>query len=577
MLNPTTNINKVKNFLQQENLDYFLITSTDEFLNEYIELEKNSRYLVTGFSGSTGDALISQNKVFLFVDGRYHIQAEEETNPELITLIKLDLKTTQFNSILEILKNNTAKSLRIGINSSKTSLYFYNKLVNEMQNSDKKLEIVEYLQEPISCESITGKEKLHYVYPDISGILTEEKIIDISTEMKKQKIDIFFISKLEEISYLTNLRSFKTPYNSTFKAVAFIYDYQLYVFTDLSAINENIRSKFSPDIIFEHFNEIENYLEKFKSEINKIGYDETSINLTNYRKLQKTEKQLEKINPNPLTKMKSIKNSFELNHFNETFLKTDIVVTRAIQTLNQTLESKNQITEKEFSELVKNLFQQEGALSLSFKPIVACAENSAIIHYSNPNPAKNINLGDLILLDCGGYFEGGYATDITRTFIAGGEKANPDEKTKRIYTRVLKGFLHGINFPINEASTGYDIDKKVRAIVTENIEEEFSFPHGTGHGVGISVHESPPYISSSEHAKAPLAEGMCFTIEPGLYCEGWGGVRIENTVSIIRDENELKIKSLSRCSFDENLIDYALLSEQEKQWLNNYKQEMIGK
>lgn len=577
MLNPTANISKIKTFLEQENLDYFLITSTDEFLNEYIELENNSRYLITGFSGSTGDALVNKDKIFLFVDGRYHIQAAEETNPELVNVIKLDLKTTQLNSILEILKNSSEKSLKIGLNISKTSLSFYNTLLGEIQNFDKNIEIVEYKKDPILSESTTKKEKLHYVYPDISGILTEEKIIDISAEMKKQKIDLLFLSKLEEIAYLTNLRSFSIPYNSTFKALAFIFDHQLYLFTDLSVLNDEIKSKFSPDIIFDSFDHIESLLEELKSEIKTIGYDETSINLTNYRKLQNTEKNLKQISPNPLSEMKSVKNPFELSHFKEIFLKTDIVVTRAIQTLNQIIEAKEEISEKAFSEIVKNLFEQEDAIALSFKPIVACAENSAIIHYSNPSPDKMINLNDLILLDCGGYFEGGYATDITRTFIAGGEKANPDEKTKKIYTQVLKGFLHGLNFPINELTTGYDIDQKVRTIVTENIQNGFSFPHGTGHGVGISVHESPPRISSSESSKARLKEGMCFTIEPGLYCEGWGGVRLENTVSIIKDDDGLKIKSLSRCSFDEKLLDYSILSTQEKQWLKNYKRNMIGK
>ncbi|MEI7475062.1 MAG: M24 family metallopeptidase [bacterium] len=579
MLNPKTAINNLRTFLTKENLDYFLVKYTDEYLNEYVELQNNSRYLLTGFSGSTGDALVSNEEVFLFVDGRYHIQADEETDSELVNVVKLDLSITQLMAIVQIIKNNNKNSLKIGIPSTKTSLYFYNKLIEELNKLGKNVEIIEYEQDPILSTSNNTKEELMFVYPDISGELTEEKYMETISELKKQGIDTFLITKLEEIAYLANLRSFATPYNSTFKGVALIYDYQLYIFTEVANVVKEIRNKFSPDVIFKKFEEFETVLQKIKadSEIKTIGYDETSITLSNYRKLEKLDKNIKNVKPNPLSEMKSIKNTFELEHFRENFLKTDIVVARCIQTLNQKLEAGQKMTEKEFSAMVKKIFDQEGALSLSFEPITACATNSAIIHYSSPNPDKNINVGDLFLLDCGGYFDGGYATDITRTFIAGGKIAKPEEKAKRIYTKVLKGLLSGLNYPINQTTTGYDIDKKVREVVTQEVEEGFSFPHGTGHGVGISVHESPPRLGSSELSKTVLKEGMCFTIEPGLYCEGWGGVRLENTVTVIEEKGSFRIKSLTRSGFDENLIDYSMLSENEKVWLNKYKQGIIGK
>ena len=163
------------------------------------------------------------------------------------------------------------------------------------------------------------------------------------------------------------------------------------------------------------------------------------------------------------------------------------------------------------------------------------------------------------MLDCGGYYEGGYATDITRTFLAGND-AKSDSLQKRVYTTVLKAFLNAYHLDIDEYTTGFDIDQKARSIIEENKPEGFLFSHGTGHGVGISVHEYPPSISPGELSKKPLKEGMCFTIEPGIYNDDWGGVRLENTVFLSKINGILKLQSLSKVSFDEKLIDFDMFS-----------------
>ncbi|HBG49314.1 MAG TPA: hypothetical protein DDW90_07410 [Cyanobacteria bacterium UBA9971] len=296
------------------------------------------------------------------------------------------------------------------------------------------------------------------------------------------------------------------------------------------------------------------------------------MNLSDCRKLERLNHKLIEVKESPIAQMKAVKNKQELEHFRECFLKTDIVVNRAICWLNQNLEKEISISEKDFSDKVKSLFFEEGAVGLSFETIAASGKNTAFIHYTKADPEKIIKSGELVLLDCGGYFEGGYATDITRTFLAGGLRAEAGKKQKEIYTRVLKAFLYGINFELEENTTGFDIDKKVRNLINQDKPEGFNFSHGTGHGVGISVHESPPRLGPSETSKTKLLSGMVFTIEPGLYCEDFGGVRIENTVTL----SENKIKSLTKAKLDDNLINYELLTEQEKVWLENYQKQSIG-
>jgi len=164
----------------------------------------------------------------------------------------------------------------------------------------------------------------------------------------------------------------------------------------------------------------------------------------------------------------------------------------------------------------------------------------------------------------------GYGVGFIKTLI-------PNKyKQSKIYTIVLKAFLNGLNYDFQPNTTGFDIDKKVREIIEKNKPEEFNFLHGTGHGIGVSVHEFPPSISPAEAAKTELKAGMCFTIEPGIYCDEWGGVRIENSVTVIQENAKLKIKTLTKSNFDYNLIDYNILSSQEKIWLEIYKKQAMG-
>lgn len=572
-------IKKTRQFMKNEKINYLIVFSTDEYLNEYIDLKENSRYILTGFSGSTGDALVTPENIFLFVDGRYHLQAEEETDKNLVTVVKVGIEKSPQKALYEKIAELSEGTIKIGIISNKINCGSYRKLLDELVEKD--VIYKEFDFDPVL--KIAGIEKrkninpLRLVSKEISELSTEEKLDLVVKYNKKNNLDSLIITKLEEIAYLTNLRGKEIPYSSTFKAKLIVHYDKCYIFTDLNRIPQEILQTFGERFIFDEEEvcfKIIDLWEKIPTSIN-IGYDFNSMTLSRCRYIEKLKHKLVDVKESPVSLMKSIKNTCELKHMRECFLKTDIVVNRAICWLRQGLEYGQKISEKDFSAKVKALFFEEGAVDLSFETIAACGRNTAFIHYTKANPEKFIQPGDIVLLDCGAYFEGGYATDITRTFLAGGKKASADKKQKEIYTGVLKAFLHGINFELDENTTGFDIDKKVREIIEQNKPEGFNFGHGTGHGIGISVHESPPRLGPSEISKTKLQAGMCFTIEPGLYCDDWGGVRIENTVEIIEINGKLKIKSLTKASLDDNLIEETLLTEQEKNWLNNYQYQAI--
>ena len=205
-------------------------------------------------------------------------------------------------------------------------------------------------------------------------------------------------------------------------------------------------------------------------------------------------------------------------------------------------------------------FKRFGAKSLSFKSIVAKDKNSALAHYSKCSKDEILKDGSLVLIDCGAYYEQGLATDITRVFV----KGTPSELQKRVYTTVLKMFLNAYN---SDLKVGYDIDNLARKIYSENEIDGFVFNHGLGHGIGVSVHEYPPNLSKNEMAKVEIKNNMCFTIEPGLYNEDYFGVRLENSCYM----KDGKIKSFVHMNYEKKLIDFSMLTEQEKEWLKEFE------
>ena len=194
--------------------------------------------------------------------------------------------------------------------------------------------------------------------------------------------------------------------------------------------------------------------------------------------------------------------------------------------------------------------------------IVAKDKNSALAHYSKSSQDEIITDGSLVLIDCGAYFEGGLATDITRVFV----KGTPSDLQRKVYTTVLRAFLHAYNTEVKEGISGYDIDSAARVFFDENKIEGFVFNHGLGHGIGISVHEAPPNLGKGEVAKTLLENNMCFTIEPGLYNEAHFGVRLENSCYL----KDRKIESFVHMPYEKKLIDYSLLTDIEKEWLEEF-------
>lgn len=540
-------LKKLRKFLKENNLNYLLVNTTDEFLVEYNELCNCARYFVTGFTGSTGDVLVSADNVWQFVDGRYHEQADAEVDHKTTTVVKLQLGQSFLNELVERIEPNSV----VGVVSGKISLSFYIGLKLKLDKKRCKIKPLDVDPVALFTELKQGgkAQKVQQISHEIAGMSADEKFKKLSRKLKAD--EVYLDTNLENIAYLTNCRQYKTPFSSTFKAKMLVTKQKAQIYT-----NEEFESQVGKHFEILPLADFDKAFKKFKA----VLFNPKTINYHDF-KLIKSKAQEAPVDY--IKEMKAVKNDAEITHFKKNFERTDIVVNKTFELL----QSKNGLSEAQISDFVEKEYLAQGAKQLSFKTILAAGANSSVIHYSHPSKDVKVKDGDFVLLDCGGHFEGGYSTDITRTFV----KGQPSNLQKQVYTIVLKMFLNAYHYKVTQRTTGFTLDRVARKIHAQSGLDDFNFNHGLGHGVGISVHENPPTISCGQMGKRVLKQNMVFTIEPGLYKTGFGGVRLENTVYLAKINGELKIQSLSHVPFQEEAIDYSLLNKQETKWLKDWQ------
>lgn len=529
-------VEKARKFLKDNKIDYLLVNSTNEYLVEYNDLSENSRYQLTNFSGSVGDAILSQKDIFLFVDGRYHQQADLEVNKKTVTVVKMKVGESFSNRLIEKLSPNKT----IAIVSTKNSQGRLEILENALKKKNIEVKLIDF--DPIEANE-KAKQKLKHTAIDIAitGLSTEEKVLKITKNLKKD--EAILVTNLEEISYLCNSRDFSKNYNSTIKGKCIIKkgDQKINLITD--GLEKEIR--------------------KLK-DIKKIFVDKVSITAYDYKLLgEKSDLlQVSPLKVNYIKQLKAVKTNAEIKHYKDCFKRTD----KALMATRKFIENNEGLSEFDIAQKLEENFYKFGAKSLSFKSIVAKDKNAALAHYSQNSKTEILKEGSLILIDCGAYYEGGYATDITRVFV----KGKPSQLQKEVYTTVLKGVLKAFRKKITSATTGFSLDKAARTVLNKNKPEGFEFSHSLGHGIGISVHESPPSLAFSPLAKTQLKPNMCFTIEPGLYNPKKFGVRLENSCYLAREQGGFLIKSLTNMPFEKKLIDFSMLTPTEKKQIKSF-------
>ena len=523
-------------------IDGYIVSKNDEYFSEYA---KNDRLKnISNFSGSAGVAIILKKKNYLFVDGRYTIQAEQEA-------------ANNFN-IIEIhkrLPHTIIKNLNLGYDpkvftSKNLKNYFLNN--NLISINDNLIDQIFKFKEKKTKPFYSLKKR-------IIGESHHSKILKVANFLKLNDSDYLFVSAPENVAWLLNIRGYDNP-NSPIPNARLIINKnkKIFLITQKSKVKKIIKERKININQIVNIRDLPNLIKSLKGK--NFIVDDKSCSIFYENIIKSKFKILDK--DDPIYKLKSIKNSYEINHMLEAHKKDGLALTKFIywiKNINNKVITEVQAQDKleKFRKLNKDY------LFPSFNTIAGAGSNGAIVHYrAKPKSTKKINKKDILLVDSGGQYNYG-TTDVTRTISF----TNQKQSIKNTYTYVLKGHIAVILTNLNKDNTGKKIDIRARKFLKK---EGLDYSHGTGHGVGffLNVHEGPQSISKYNSIK--IKKGMILSNEPGYYKKNHFGIRIENLVYVKQLKNKLHFENLTFAPLEKDLINYKLLNKEEKNYLFRY-------
>ena len=562
MLSTENKLQQLRIQMQDQNIDVCLINQTDEFQNEFLPQYSKRLQWLTNFSGSAGEALITKNKAYLFVDGRYTLQAKLEVNQSVYKVYNYSKKTPT-----QILKSLKLNKPNFGIDGNIITVKKLNLLTSELKTDvsikllEKNLVDLIWYNRPKIRKSIVWHHKRSF-----HGTNVSDKITTIKKIIKKNKAQYLFITSNESICWLLNLRSSDLAYTPIFMSRLMISDSgECFLFA-------NIKNglKFPKAV---KFHQIElNLLSNFLSDTianKKIIADPRTLSSNTNEFLLKNRVKIRLIN-DPIEALKSQKNNSEIKGIRAAHLRDGVALTKAIFWIKEKVLKKNLTELQAVKKIDSNRLKNKNFYSLSFPTIAGSGPNGAIVHYhANKKSNRKIKDTDLFLIDSGAQYLDG-TTDVTRTISF----RNVSNEQKKMNTLVLKGHIAVAISVFSKSETGKLLNINARKYLRQH---NCDFDHGTGHGVGyfVNVHEGPQSISSV--SKVKFLPGMIISNEPGYYKTNEYGIRIENLVNVKVHGNKYKFETLTLAPIDRQLIEASLLSENEIKWLNTYHKHVYIK
>jgi len=523
-------------------IDGYIVPKNDEYFSEYAENDRLKN--ISNFSGSAGVAVILKKQNYLFVDGRYTIQAQQESN-------------RNFN-IIEIhkrLPHTIIKNCNLGYDP----MLFTSKNIKNYFSNNTLIPINDNLIDQILKFKEKKTKPFYSLGKNITGETHQSKISKITNFLKSNNADYLFISAPENIAWLLNIRGYNNP-NSPIPNARLIIEKNknLFLITKKNNTKTIIKEKKINKNQVISIEDIQKLINNLKGK--NFIIDNKTCSIFHENIIRSKFKILDE--DDPIYKLKSIKNSCEINHMIEAHKKDGLALTKFIYWIKKI--NKKTITEvdaqnklEKFRKLSKNY------LFPSFNTIAGSGSNGAIVHYrATAKATKKINKKDVLLVDSGGQYSYG-TTDVTRTICF----TNQKKSIKNAYTNVLKGHIAVALTDLKKDNTGKKIDIRARKFLKK---EGLDYAHGTGHGVGffLNVHEGPQSIS--RHNSIKIEKGMILSNEPGYYKKNHFGIRIENLIYTKKLKNKLVFENLTLAPIEKDLVNYKLLNKTEKDYLFRY-------
>lgn len=566
-------LNDLRTQMQQHDLDAFIAMSADPHISEYLPKYWQVRLWLTGFTGSVGIVVVTQDFAGLWVDGRYWVQAEQQLENTGFVLQK---QTTEPASThLAWLAQNLPLHATISVNGQTLSVQQFEALNQIAQQHQFIIQThFDIINKIWTDRPALPQEVVWQMADGLNAQTRLEKLSLIRSTVNTKNASAHFISALDDIAWILNCRGQDVEYNPVFLAHLFIDTSRTVLFIDDIKLSKELHQLLTQDqITVLPYTQTEFFLSQLSQQ--HVLIDPAKVSILHTQSIQKNNQLVQDINPSTL--FKSRKHATEITHIRNAMTKDGVALSHFFYWLETALTQNQPINELTIDEKITAFrAEQVGFIGLSFSTIAGFNANGALPHYRATKDSYSQIQGDgLLLVDSGAQYHDG-TTDITRVIPIG----TPSTEQKRDYTLVLKChialaqtvFPEGIASPLLDAITRQTLWKY-----------GLDYRHGTGHGVGfaLNVHEGPQVISyyAPTLPQTKMREGMITSNEPGLYHEGKYGIRIENLVvnQAKKFTNStygefLEFETLTLCPINQSCIALELMTESEITWLNEYHQ-----
>ena len=560
-------IAKLRSVMKERGIYAYIIPSADYHQSEYVGEFFKGRQFISGFTGSAGTVVITEEKAILWTDGRYFLQAEKELDGTCVELYKMGQENVP--TTFEYIEKEVPAGSKIGFDGRAISANMGKDLEDTLAKKDITISYEgDLLDEVWEDRPALSDAKAFLLDVKYSGEDFTSKIARVRKVMSDKGATTHILTSLDDIAWLFNIRGGDVKYNPVVLSYAVITLDKAILFVDENKLNDEIKASFGEEVV-----EIRGYFEidEFVKTIEKEEVVLVDNNKISYTVLKNIPEGVKIVNAmNPSTIFKAEKNPVEIENTRKAHIRDGVAVTKFMYWLKNNI-GKIEITEISAAEKMTELRREQGDfIEPSFASIAGYAANGAIVHYSATEESNTtLEPKGLFLLDSGGqYFDG--TTDITRTYALGPiteeEKSNFTSVARAMIRLSQAKFLYGVN--------GYYLDILARGIMWE---QELNYNHGTGHGIGhvLNVHEAPNGIRCDNRNLATLEEGMITTNEPGFYKAGSHGIRIENEMLCKKGvKNEygqfMEFEPITIAPIDLDAIDVNLMKDDEKAYLNEY-------
>lgn len=551
------NLKSLRDLMKQHNISIYIVPTSDYHQSEYVGQYFKAREFMSGFTGSAGTLVVTLTEACLWVDGRYFIQADKQTEGTEVKVMKMGIPNVP--TIKEYIHQQPNPVIgfdgRVMATKEVAAL-----------DVDKVIYEYDFVSEIWTSRPTLSKEPGFLYDIKYCGETRTEKLTRVRKAMGNCQHHI--LTTLDDIAWVFNIRGKDIDCNPTILAYAIINREDSYLYIQDGILCDNdIKTLLRENVIVKDYYQI---YEDVKSLTGSIMLDSCTTNYAIYNSITATI--VDTYNPSQY--FKAVKNDVEIENTINAHIKDGVAMTKFMYWLKSNI-GKIDMDELNVADKLEGFRREQDLFyDLSFDTICGYKENAALMHYkATPESYKKIQPEGLLLIDSGGQYLDG-TTDITRTFALG----PITEEERRDFTITLKSLLRLQNAKFLEGTSGITLDQLARGVVYQY---GLDYRCGTGHGVGhfLNVHEGPNAFRQSDRAGfRPISNqeaGMITTDEPGIYKEGKHGIRLENELLCMKDEvNEygqfLCFKSITVCPIDVDAIDYEMMNEDEMKQLKQY-------